>query len=381
MNSVRVTGQTFDHRDRLKQLGGRWDGQAKNWVFDWIGPKDLAELKNLPGCLVVGDTTPAVERKNTDEGARELIERILAGEDDAEETPVDGKNNTVIYGDDQTYFNYFRDKNPISFFGFSSLHEMTKFIKAIPPSKREGDRSAGYEKGKWHGSEDMEEALQIAKDGWKEGAEKAATILDFLSLEHAVQRRRAYAVAGGNVSVGRLLAGNPKHMIERPKLPGRRNVTLFAENTASSLIKPEMLIVRAAIIAAFADILEQQGYSCTIVAATMQTHWSKPGAQTAVTVKHAGEKLNLDDAVFALGHPSFLRRFNFACVCQADEMRSIWSTQGSPRSAFNRGDMKQNEFYVPHLKNNIKGDSFEEIAKQMLPLIMPPGLPMKMEIE
>ncbi|MDT9703008.1 hypothetical protein, partial [Streptomyces sp. P17] len=71
-----------------------------------------------------------------------------------------------------------------------------------------------------------------------------------------------------------------------------------------------------------------------------------PGAQTAVTLKHAGEKLNLDDLVFALGHPSFLRRFNFACVSQAVECREIWSSQGMPRSAFGKDDLKRNEFYI-----------------------------------
>ncbi|AHJ10705.1 hypothetical protein P106B_22 [Rhizobium phage vB_RglS_P106B] len=386
MTAIRVTGNTFDHRDRLKQLGGRWDASGKCWVFDWLGPKDLAELKNLPGCLVTGadgkpkrteDTTPA--EAETAEAWLDRIEREIKSEE------FIADRTSVIYGDDPTYFNHFKDKNPISYFGFSSLSEMMKFIDAIPEHKRTGRRDQGYSNdngAKWYGSSSMGEAMRIAKDGWKEGVEKASSILEFLNLENATQRRRAYSVAGGNVSVGRLLAGNPKHMVHRPKLPGKRTITLFVENTASARIEAEMLAIRASIVAAFADILESRGYSCQIVAVTMQGRsffGSDPGAQTAVTVKHAGEKLNLDDIVFTLGHPSFLRRFNFACVSQADELRSIWDTQGTPQKAFNKTE--RNEFYIRHLTSNINGSNFIEIAKKMLPMLKPRGLPLELELE
>lgn len=142
-----------------------------------------------------------------------------------------------------------------------------------------------------------------------------------------------------------------------------------------------MLIIRAAIVAAFADILEGRGYSCQLVAVTMQARSfsGDPGAQTAVTIKHAGEKLNLADIVFALGHPSFLRRFNFACVSQSDECRDIWSSQGTPKPAFGR-EMNRNEFYVRHIDTNYKGD-FMEVARKMLPKIKPRGLPLTIEGE
>jgi hypothetical protein len=171
-------------------------------------------------------------------------------------------------------------------------------------------------------------------------------------------------------------------MICRPSLPGRRNVTLFVENCASAYMNADMLAIRASIIAAFADILEDRGYSCQIVATTMQaTYNGKPCAQTAVTIKHAGEKLNLDDIVFSLGHPSFLRRFNFACVSSCDQLESIWESQGTPANAFKPDAMARNEFYIPKLTRNFSGDNFIEIAKQMLPLLKPANLPLTLEFE
>lgn len=376
MTQVRVVGKTWDYRERLKEMGGHWDASAKNWLFFKLSRSEINELKTMPGCMVV---TEQPRHEDTKQGAIDLIKRVLEYER-KNETGVDGKNETVIYGDDPTYFNRFKDKNPVSFFGFSSLFKMVEFIEAIPENKRIGERNAGWrDGGKWHGTRDMSEALRIARDGWKEGAEKAAKILDLIGLEHATQRRRAYSVAGGNVSVGRLLAGNPAHMTRRPKQPGRKNITLFVENVASAFVKAEMLVIRASVIAAIADLLEMQGYSCTIIATSNQSHYSAPASQMAVTVKHAGEKLNLEDAIFALGHPSFLRRFAFACVSQADELRHIWASQGSPKPAHDAESLGRNEFYVSVMNENFDGN-FLDIAREMLPLLKPEGLPLELEL-
>lgn len=381
MTTYRLTGNTYPHRERLKELRGLYDGTAKNWRFDGLKPAQISKLSNIVGCMLVKDDDAREAPEPYDAG--DFITRIDAKQNEPQFT---ADRKSVIYGDDQTYFNYFKDKNPKSFFGFSSLSEMVKFIEAIPREKRSGDRDQGFTKGgmgsKWCGSADMSEAIDLANNGWAAGTENAAQVLEFLDLENATQRRRAYSVAGGHVSVGRLLAGNPAHMVRRPKLPGHRAITLFVENTASAAINADMLIIRAAIVAAFADILESRGYSCTIVSVTMQGlsfYDGNPGAQTAVTIKHAGEKLNLNDVVFALGHPSFLRRFNFACVSQADELRRIWDSQGYPKSAFD-DEMNRNEFYVPHLQCNLQGDNFQEIAKKMLPIIKPSGLPLELVI-
>jgi hypothetical protein len=373
--TITVSGRTFDHKDRLKQLGGVWNSDEKNWLFYSATPQEIEQLKQLPGCLVTGDgETP---RRSTELPKVDAFKLII----DSRETPKTRNGSIAIYGDDQTYLNYFKDKNPLAFFGFSNLGNMVKFIEEIPTEKRAGKRDAGWSGGEnWHGTPNMSAAINLARDAWRDGVQNAARVLEFLNLEHATARRRSYAVAGGNVNVGRLLAGNPMHMIKRPKKPGRRVITLFVENTASAYINAENLIVRAAVVAAIADILERQGYSCAIVSVTMQAMSSSgsPGAQTAVTLKHAGERLNIDDVVFALGHPSFLRRFNFACVSQSDECRSIWSTQGFPVAAFNsHHPCGRNEFYVKHLSKNIPRGDLEKMALEMLPSIVPDGLPLE----
>lgn len=381
-----ISGNTFTHKDRLKQLGGVWNSGEKNWIFyNSITPKELAELKNLPGCLV----TDSKERKpeppppiptDDDDDDSGILAKLFGG--DVADRPCIGTVPAIVYGDDERYLNYFKDKNPIAFFGFSNINEMCKFVESIPLSKRTGAQDGGWvEPEKWSGSRDMNHAIDLARNGWQKGAENAAKILDMFNVEHAVQRRRRFDVAGGSVSVGRLLAGNPAHMVKRPKQPGRKVVTLFVENVASAFINAESLTVRAAIVAAFADIMERNGYSCEIVALSIVAgnfSNTEPGAHTVVTIKHAGEKLNVNDLAFTLGHPSFLRRLSFACVSQCDALRKIWPTQGYPTEAFNKyHPTARNEFAIRHLKENIKGATLEEKARKMLLLVKPENLPME----
>ncbi|QWY83160.1 hypothetical protein [Rhizobium phage RHph_X2_24] len=378
--TITLTGQTFQHRDRLKQLGGKWNADGRNWQFDFLRPSEIAELKNLAGCLVTDNApTPPAPRETDSDDNDDIWSRIMRGT--ADDKPSTGNRPSVMYGDDMRYHNYFKDKNPRSFFGFSSLSALLQFIDAIPQHKRTGQRGEGYDRSKpdWYGTPDMLTALDLARNGWPQGIANAQQVLETLDIEHVLQRRRSYAVAGGSVSVGRMLAGNPVHMVKRPKLPGRRVVTLFVENMASAYMKAETLTVRAAIVAALADILETNGYSCEIVNVTVSNFMSgKPAAHTTVVLKHAGEKLNIADLAFALGHPSFLRRFVFALVCQADELESMWDYQGMPTSAFG-GDCQpgRSEFYIKRLSENISGGTLVEKARKMLPLVKPDNLPVE----
>lgn len=374
MKTKTLSGNTFEHRERLKQMGGRWDASEKNWKFDFLSPRDTAELMNLPGCMLTDakKPVPPIEPQEK-ESAEDFIARIAQREED-NKRPTVGIGQTKIYGDDTTYFNHFMDKNPKSFFGFSSLSEMVKFVEDAPASNKIPNDYNGYGGAKsWAGSPNMNAAIKLAREGWEDGVNKAAEVLEKLNVDHAVERRRSHSVAGGSVNVGRMLAGNPAHMRHRPKQPGRRIVKLFVQNAASAFMNEDILSIRAAIIAAIADVLEMNGYSCEISSIiSMDFHNGQPASQIVTMLKNAGEKLNLNDLVFSLGHPSFLRRLSFACTVQAPELRGMWSYQGMPVNAFNdEYPPSKNEFYIPKLAKNATE------LKQLLKLTVPKGLPIQ----
>src|SRR5690606_30840585 len=103
----------------------------------------------------------------------------------------------------------------------------------------------------------------------------------------------------------------------------------------------------------------------------------KPSEHLTVKLKQAGEKTNIADIAFAIGHPSYFRRFGFAAIGYAEECREAWPDMGRSTSAFNKRHMPsgRNEFYIPHPTTNYKGATLEEKARNMLPDFLPIGLP------
>lgn len=388
MTTVTVSGNTYNYRDILKQKGFKFDGDDKTWSYHGELPsRDIDYLRKLIGCMVNIDKSTSPAPINTEEWLRQIRAK--------HPEPVQhGNKRGAIYGDDETYFNHFCEKNPAAFFGFSSVAEMLKYIDDIPTSViNDHSRNDGWERDsnalRFTATRDMKHAFELAKDGWKEGTEKAAKIAEIISSENPNVKQRKFSVAGGSVNVGRLLAGNPANMKKREKLPGSRNITLFVDIGMLAVIDTEKAILRAACVAAICDLIEQHKYSCEIVAVQrsidMSGYSGSAAYQFACTVKHAGERLNLDDVVFMLGHPSVTRRFGFALKASAPELRGIWRGMGASRAMFtDKYKPKKNDLYIEHLtpemQNLITGNTLYEKARSMINMIVDEDFPIEVKI-
>lgn len=359
MTTVSVTGRTFEHRDLLRSLGGRFDKDARQWLFDRLTDIQLDRLRSLVGC-VTNDPPP----QSFSFTALDIPRRA-------------GNSPSAIYGDDPTWHNHFADQNPSAFFGFTSLGRMIDYLDRIAPAQQHDSARAGWERDDgdgWRGSRSMADAIRLAREGWSDGLEAALAASDRLSVANPRVRQRRASLAGGTVNVGAMLAGNPAHMIRRPKAPGRKVVTFFVEAGCGAYVKADSMVKRAALIGATIDIMENAGYSCSIVAVDTSVDFGRPRYQLAVQLKDAGERLNLADVMFALGHPAFLRRFSFATLASVPETQSIWLSQGSPSNSFDDDHRcGPSEFYVPVLGVNQRGDD----PLELLADVIPDGLPVE----
>jgi hypothetical protein len=369
-----ATGKTFTHRALMQQLGGRWNADAKRYEFASLRKDQIDQLRGLIGVIVTVGVEP--ERDEIDE----LIDRLLSARASvSEDGEVDGRYQTVFYGDDQSNFNVTKFKNPRVFFGFSSLSKFVDYVENIPASvQRDNDRNQAWKTNdaSFRGTDNMQEAIRLARDGWADGVKNAQEILDAFDIDQPRIRRRKHGVAGGSVNIGRLLTGNPLHMRHKPKQPGKRVITLYVEAGAPAIIETENLITRAIVIAAIVDLMERQGYSCEIIASDVSLWQNKPIFQLAVKLKEAGEKLNLLDLIFALGHPSFLRRFSFAACGSSNECHAIWETMGIAGNAFDgKYKPKKNEYYINNFSDNPRNSN----PISILNIIKPPGLPLELK--
>lgn len=383
--TIIVSGsQTYNQRELIKSLGGSWDDMARQWTLpDGTPEKWLQRLRSVPGIAVAHVDTPAPKWSADDLEATIEAGAVIFGLDldSGEYIEPECDDNTSIYGNDQTYLNEFRLKNPTFFAGFDSLKAFADFVERTPDeikNDRSNNRNDGWNTRdpQWAGTPNMTGALARARNGWPEGQKMAERVGEMLKGEHALNKRRIHGVAGGRVNVGRLLSGSPNHMVRRALQPKTKVVTLFVDIVNSAGIQAENMLIRATVIAAIADRMENNGYSCEIVAVGSASEnglrW-----QVATTVKQAGETLNISDAAFALGHPSFLRRMCFAAVAHEPRMRPIWRNMGMPNTCFKPGDLPPGSFYLDMLTSNPSGN-FVEKVEQIIEAVVPDDFPVEL---
>jgi hypothetical protein len=355
MTACTVSGNTFAHREILKAWGGSFDMRAKLWTFDTLSDDRIARLRKLVGVMV--------------------NERAAWAPPWARE-----RGPTVIYGDDPTYLNHFADKNPPAFFGFGSFGAFLDYVEGLTEPPADKNRAAGWKlSDKEHekrGTSSLPEAIAIARRGWSDGL----GIIDKLEFPKAHHKQRLRSVAGGTVNVGRMLAGNPAHMTRRARLPGHRTVTLFVQASMWHGITLWNALLRGWLVMAMIDVLEQTGYRCELIAVrTVIDENGDTGAQHAIKLKDARDRLNLSDVSFALGHPSFNRRLCFATVGASEACSAEWRGMGALASAFDEFHTPgRNEFYIPGLLPHQQKSLDDTNPFDMLRFIQPDGLPVKL---
>lgn len=378
MQTVIVTGKTFDHRETLKSFGARYDGNSRRWTFKSSDPAAIEKFMSMPmpGVImtVEGSNKPQPVQQPTP--VPQITETQL-------ETLREGFANAVgpatfTVGNCTEYLDYFKRKNVVTHFGFDSLGDLVDYVETHGKEHRYSH--ATYE-ADWFGTRSMPQAIDFARNGWAYGADKIATLIDRLNVERPLARKRSHGVTGGHVNVGRMLTGHPLHMVRRTKQPKNKVVTLFVESGATAEITSDTMLMRAACVGAIADRMETNGYSCNIVVVSNPIADSfgnaRHGLSYSVKVKRASERLNIHALAFALGHTSMHRRFRFACVETRPELRPMAGGQGATTLSFDRHNPTRPgvEFYIPAASKNFT------TIEQAMSNLLPEGLPIEFKTE
>lgn len=209
---------------------------------------------------------------------------------------------------------------PVHMDMFASFGEMLAYCNSNPNfgMSEEGSREFTL-------TDNFAEAYTLAKDGWHDVRPEVERMMDALSERIAERMDLAhvtnYGVSGAIVDMGRYMMGDPECMMEFVQEPNERMgkvVRLFIDYGASGSYEAEFIRKRGIVILALVDTLSKIGVSCEIWGETA-VHGGSVTHTTVTKLHDATEQMDVDTLMFALAHPSMLRRMAF-CV---REMSSV----------------------------------------------------------
>jgi hypothetical protein len=220
---------------------------------------------------------------------------------------------------------------------FNSLAEAARFAEANPNKQS----SAKQTDTEWSGTATLDEAVNLAVDGWHAVRPEVQRLFDSLESQIATAMDEQFTVrydySGDMVDMGRYVAGDPECMVDYVTEPQERMgkvVRLMVAGIASAYVKPEQIRARGVAVCALIDVLHKLGVGIELW--TEQCYHHPAGEQDAysmlVKLHDSADMMDIDDIMFAIAHPSMLRRIGFAGVEQM-EWSSAYIRNGYGRVA------------------------------------------------
>lgn len=220
----------------------------------------------------------------------------------------------------------------------------------------------------WYGKVTWKEAKHLALCGWQNGLNEIHKYVAEMSpiiTEHVFRPYPINAINGFAVDVGAFLSNNPEcffnRYFEETKSPGKV-IKLVSSISVSCSITPQVIIQRGAMICALIDAIEYAGNRVEVVcnwsASSSEDESSRKGLnkrngwfEVGVSVKKAGQPLDMCTLAFCLAHPAMLRRIMFS-VAEIEGWSDFSSCYGYPASATDKGDLYIEEIFSGTVPND-----------------------------
>jgi len=212
-----------------------------------------------------------------------------------------------------------QSKSHYDLWEFDSIREVADF--ANTPLRSTFDQASRKPRDpSFHTTDTFEEAHTLATDGWHEIRGKVDAHLlplrERLGQVLAVARDRAYDLAGHEVDFDRYLSGEPECMIDDifTEQPHNGKVfTMLVDSTLTWDNDADDVAKRGAVLCALVEAFDMLGFQLEIIGEwTLRPKDNAPGFASILTrFNNAGEPMDIDTMMFALGSPDWFRRIGF----------------------------------------------------------------------
>lgn len=215
----------------------------------------------------------------------------------------------------------------------------------------------------WTGTRGPADNLALMTHGWPEGTRRiVAGVSALTAAQDDTSQQWAMDAAGAFPDVGAYLAGEVEYMhnpdMEQAAPPVLR---LFVPGMYHSGIDLWQIENFGIALLTLIDSLERDGRQIELVwtSSLLPTKPARKGSKkrvsaglppccVQVTLKRAGEHMDLDRLAYAIAHPSMLRRSSFAVMEQFFEFSALGETFGAPMD-YPDAAKEQDAVYIPRL--------------------------------
>lgn len=243
---------------------------------------------------------------------------------------------------------------------YDSINEYVDDIHKLPYSKIfiNGKKSSVEGMEFFTGTKSYEEAIELLKFGWSDGAKKLNTSLKIANkdVQSKEVKRAVYDVVGFQASVPRYLQGIPTSMVNTiPTKRKSKTVTIYKSIAYAALVDKDDILKDSVKFLQIIQEIEKQGIKANVYV-IHHGYAEKEHLVNLVKVKSASERLNISKLAFPLMHPSFLRRIVFRSIETESRLKNFRWARGygypakrAQTESFIKAMKKENVLFIPTL--------------------------------
>lgn len=210
---------------------------------------------------------------------------------------------------------------------------------------------------KWTETRSYDEAMVLARDGWKEGIAKADVLSRAITTKMGSMIRKMHLrpdVEGCAFDVGAIVTNEPECWI-RPQYKIQKGnsakiIRICVNVSASAGVPTSVMIARGSVAVALIRLLEQSGKRVEVfVMDSAENRGSGERYEHYVLIKRADQALDLARMIFACADPSMLRRVMFRLYERMPAaFQSNFFGYGSPCEAIHFPEDKKPDILIGH---------------------------------
>lgn len=204
---------------------------------------------------------------------------------------------------------------------FDSLGDYIRHAESNP-TKASSDAKGRED---WAGTSSLADAVTLALHGWDEKRPDVDKLFAQLETDIASAMDEPfttyYSHSGDSVDMGRYMSGDPECMVDyvtEPQARMGRVVRVIINGAMSCGISADDIVRRGVAVVALLDVIHKLGVGVEL-AVEMPVTSDNTKYSTVVKLHDSSEMLDINNMMYAVCHPSMLRRLAFSAIEQMPE--------------------------------------------------------------